>query len=130
MQCNICGGRSFIDMSSRKDVKCSKCGSLERTRVMALFIKRDKLVDRDTRIPHIAPEPGLVYHLQKISGKNRTFVDLSPRIYSRPYRIKKFDLCQDLESIDDNSYDLIIHSHVIEHLFCNYTTSFITCIES
>ena len=123
MLCNICGGTSFVDMKSRKNVKCSACESLERTRIMALFIDYYDLAHKDTRILHIAPERGLAESLYKIAGKNCVFVDLAPENFSFSKRLKveKLDLCKDLEFINDNSYDLIIHSHVIEHILCNYT---------
>ena len=121
MQCNICGSASFIDMKARKNAKCSTCGSLERTRTIALLIERYNLARQNTRILHIAPERGLAEKFYKIAGENCTFVDIDPARFSSRLKVKKLDLCEDIEDIDDNSYDLIVHSHVIEHLFCNYT---------
>jgi phosphoglycolate phosphatase len=121
MECNICGNDEFIDMNSRKAVRCSKCNSLERTRVIALFIKYYKLINNNTRVLHIAPEQGLADYLHGIAGDNCNFVDLEPENYSFVKNIKKMDLCYDLESISDESFDLIVHSHVMEHLPCNYT---------
>ena len=132
MQCNICGSTSFTDVNKRnpnrtrrKNVRCSRCGSYERTRVMALFIEHYNLACQNSRILHIAPEKGLARKFYTIAGKNCTFVDLNPArllgLFLGLFKVKKLDLCKDLESIDDNSYDLIVHSHVMEHLACNYT---------
>ncbi len=108
-------------MNKRKKVRCSKCSSLERTRIMALFINHHKLISKKTRVLHIAPEQGLVDFLYSIAGVNCNFVDLHPENFPFAPGIKKMDLCHDIETIPDNSFDLILHSHVLEHIPCNYT---------
>jgi phosphoglycolate phosphatase len=122
MKCNICGNEKFLDMGSRKSVRCSQCFSLERTRLLALFLKRYKLVSKSTRVLHIAPEMGLAKYLHAIAGDNCAFVDLNPQTIPFLPNVIKLDLCSGLEKIPSESYDLIIHSHVLEHLPCNYTS--------
>ncbi|MDM8547565.1 methyltransferase domain-containing protein, partial [Candidatus Venteria ishoeyi] len=121
IECSICGNTKFVNMHKRKLARCSKCGSLERTRVIGMFIKKYNLVKQNTRVLHIAPEKGIADYLIEISGDNCTFVDLDPERYDNIKNIKKLDLCHDLEAISSESFDLIIHSHVMEHIPCNYT---------
>jgi phosphoglycolate phosphatase len=121
MECNICGSKQFRDMNTRKKVQCAACGSLERTRVIALFIQYYGLLDRDTRVLHIAPEKGLADYFYRVAGDNCTFVDLEPERFKSIPGMKKLDLCNDLGNMASNSYDLIVHSHVLEHVPCNYS---------
>lgn len=121
MTCNICGNGKFVRMNARKAVRCSKCSSLERTRLMALFIQKFDLVNENSKILHIAPEKGLADYLYGIAKEGCCFADLFPANYPFAKGIQKLDLCQDLDAIPDHTYDLIIHSHVLEHLPCNYT---------
>ena len=120
MECNICGSKAFVPMKGRGNVRCSGCGSLERTRVMALFIARLDLVKPTTRVLHIAPERGLAKRLVAVAGERCTLADVDPQRYRALGRVSRLDLCRDLEAIPARSYDLIIHSHVLEHLPCNH----------
>lgn len=121
MECNLCGSKKFKDMMARKNVLCRGCNSLERTRVIALFIQHFNLINTATRVLHIAPEKGLANYLYSIAGDNCTFVDLNPENFKSIPNMQKMDLCDDLSGIPGDSYDLIVHSHVIEHVPCNYT---------
>lgn len=49
-----------------------------------------------------------------------TTVDLFPQLFPHVPK-RRFDLCVDTEALEPNSYDCIIHSHVLEHLPCNWT---------
>ena len=110
-------------MNGRPAVGCTGCGSLERTRVMAMYIDQYNLVTSSTRILHIAPEYGLAKRIAAVA-KRYTMADIDLQRYSRLEslgQVIRLDLCQDLEEIPARSYDLIIHSHVLEHVPCNYT---------
>ena len=120
VECNICGSRKFVPIKARGNVRCADCGSLERTRVMALFIDKFRLVSPTTRVLHIAPEAGLAKRLLATAGDRCTLADIDPGRYRSLGRVSRLDLCRDLEAIPARSYDLIVHSHVLEHVPCNH----------
>tara|TARA_R110000765_G_scaffold301973_2_gene396325 strand:+ start:3416 stop:4066 length:651 start_codon:yes stop_codon:yes gene_type:complete len=106
-------------MGNRKNCICVKCGSYERTRVMKLFLDADGGF-KGSSILHLAPERGLFTHLSQIAGEYVTG-DIDLERYSHIPEIHKVDLC-DTETFKNlGRFDLIIHSHVIEHVPCNYT---------
>jgi hypothetical protein len=119
--CNICGSNSFVDMGARKAVKCALCESLERTRVMALLLKKHGVPRPGMKVLHLAPEKGIgMYFLKVVGPENYHARDLDPLRYTF-CSAQRFDLCTDAEQLPDNYYDLIVHSHVIEHIPCNHT---------
>lgn len=116
--CNICGGRHWTNMGARGKVMCLSCGSLERTRAIKLQI--DKLISPDTgnTILHFAPERGLYEYFNKNPSYHYESVDYSPENF-QGLNVKKFDILYDCEVLPSNHYDLILHSHVLEHIPCN-----------
>jgi len=120
MKCNLCGSEEFVDMNqtTRKNVKCKKCGSLERTRLLWMYLQKFK-IDKETKLLHIAPEKGLYKALLKLLNKHHYIVgDVNPKQYSFVEECIEINLCN-LENQPSFEYDLIIHSHVLEHIPCN-----------
>lgn len=87
---------------------------------MAMFIEEDTQLHAASRILHLAPELGLANMFFEIAGDNCTFVDLDIDRFKHIPNMQTMDLCSDLDDIDADSFDLIVHSHVMEHLPCNY----------
>lgn len=118
--CNICGERRWGNQGSRENVRCLGCGSLERTRILKLHLDRLGLPRNGNSILHIAPERSLAKLLHDEAGPGYEAADLHPELF--PFcEVKALNLCCDAESLPPNHYDLILHSHVVEHLPCNYT---------
>lgn len=115
--CNICGGTEFGDFRGRIGVQCLKCGSLERGRTLALHLASLKLKP-GSRILHIAPEE-TIWRLFSARPEVSEYVlaDFSPSLYKFA-TLEKIDFCQ-LEKWPSNHFDVILHSHVLEHSQCN-----------
>jgi phosphoglycolate phosphatase len=117
MQCNICNNTEFIDGLSRKLDKCKCCGSVSRHRLLWFYLEKLN-INSSTRILHIAPEQGIYYRLKELAGDNYITADIDPSNYKFILNCQSIDLTN-LESWVSNEFDLIIHSHVLEHVSCN-----------
>ena len=118
MKCNLCGCSEFVDMNSRKAIKCKNCGSLERTRLLWLYIERLPL-NSNSRVLHLAPEKGIYTRLsEKLAAHNYITADYDPGRYAFVERCNKIDLTN-MEDWPSNYFDLILHVHVMEHIPCN-----------
>lgn len=72
-----------------------------------------------SRILHLAPELGIYRALSRVvETDNYEVTDIDPSRYSFAKGIRTLDLCN-LDDLRDNHYDLILHSHVLEHIPCN-----------
>lgn len=114
--CNLCGSTAWGDMNSRAGVRCLGCNSVERTRAMKLVLDHLGMPRPDARILHFAPDKGLSRHLENCAFYDP--VDFDPKWYPHTHT-RQFDMLKDMETLETNSYDLIIHSHVLEHIPCN-----------
>lgn len=119
MKCNICGGTGFDDMPKRPAVRCRACGSLERTRVAALYLAGADRPRSGAAVLHLAPERGLSRLLREGAGAGYRAADIDPGLYPH-VAAERLDLCRDLDRLGEGSFDLIVHNHVLEHLECNY----------
>lgn len=118
MKCNICGGGNFADMKSRKLVKCTECGSLERHRMLWLYLQEMRF-EAGTRVLHLSPEKGIFDKLkERIPKAEYVLTDLDPKRYDFADGCIKLDL-SDLDEEPSAQYDVIINCHVLEHVPCN-----------
>lgn len=116
--CNLCGSSDWTDMNRRKGVKCAVCSSLERTRALGLYLETFS-VGPDTRTLFIAPDKGLHDIISmKVHPENYVPADFDTARYKFLDRCEFIDLCA-LDEWDSDSFDLIIHLHVLEHTPCN-----------
>jgi phosphoglycolate phosphatase len=116
-ECNFCGGTVFLDWGSRRHCLCAHCHSQERTRVIKLFLD-DLDLGPHAKVLHLAPERSLAAYLSERVGSGYDAVDLNPSRYKFA-NARKLDLVVDSEYLPKETYDLVLHSHVMEHLPCN-----------
>ena len=108
-ECPCCGGRfrrmSRLLLSGWGGI-CPRCRSHPRHRAIALLLARGELPGR--RLLHFAPEPLLDPIFARHPGIERVTADLHAPA----------DLRLDISDTDlpDNSFDLILCSHVLEHV--------------
>jgi SAM-dependent methyltransferase len=108
-ECPCCGG-GFRRMSRRRISGwggiCPRCRSHPRHRAIALLLARGDLPGR--RLLHFAPEPLLDPIFARLPGVERVTADLHAPA----------DLRLDITEMDlpDSSFDLILCSHVFEHV--------------
>ncbi len=118
-KCNICGECEFKDFNGRKNVQCRRCHSLSRHRLLWLYLQKLDL-NQQTKMLHVAPEKCLVKLIRKkILPSNYELADINvERVKKKSCNHKKIDFC-DLDQEKSSNYDIIMHSHVLEHVFCN-----------
>lgn len=119
MKCNLCGSHEFNDMNYRKNVRCVHCGSLERTRLMHLFLSQHGL-KRDMRVLHFAPEAGLYRWLRPLVDEY-IVADYDLARYAHIPEIQHVDLRDPSSYEHFGNFDIILHSHVLEHIHYNYS---------
>lgn len=111
-ECPLCGFKgNFTGMGiyPRYDAICPRCSSLERHRLVALyFAKTEAAIHADTSVLHFAPEEQIT-KLLKSKTSNYTSADLMPGRADRVLNIEQLD-------IPNQSIDLIICSHVLQHV--------------
>lgn len=110
-ECNLCGyqGR-FLPFGKvpRRSAYCPGCGSIERHRLVGLWISKNaEAVDR-SKLLHFAPEPGLTRLFKGRVAEYRS-ADIDPHLADTVLNIEQIDL-------PDESVDLVLCSHVLEHV--------------
>jgi SAM-dependent methyltransferase len=113
--CPICGyhAKSFLSAGlyvKRANEKCPSCGSLTRHRHVWLLLDKYLKGKRDISILHFSPEKPIADRLVKREG-----VDYKTSQYDRNVAANYY---LDIQAIDlpDNQFDIIICSHVLEHI--------------
>lgn len=123
VRCPICKSNFKIfgnfGLPNRENAKCFKCGSLERHRLIFLFLEENENLFQNEiwpiRVLHFAPEKSLYNFFSKLNNVDYFPCDLFPENYALgPVEIYKVDITN--IPFDDNYFDFILCSHVLEHI--------------
>lgn len=136
-RCPICGGDRFQSMTraiarqikaglvseqaaQRRQSICSGCGSRPRHRLMFATLQTLDLLRPEKQVLHIAAEPALLPRFKAIYGESYTVANLSMEAMAALQDVNKvtFDMCR--PTTLHARYDVVIHSHVLEHVHCNW----------
>ena len=117
--CNVCGSTRLIPRGEHGLLVCQDCRSRPVTRLLWLILNARGLIAPGKRILHIAPELGIAEQLRAIAGENYEPVDIDPDAYADIAGVRRMDLCVEAPLLASGTYDLIIHSHVMEHVKCS-----------
>jgi len=114
VECPICGStfRKFLPygVRSRENVLCPTCLSLERHRLIWLYLVRETdFLSKKRRILHIAPEQCFLKRFRNLPNLDYLTGDLES-----PIADYHFDLHE--IPFDSGSFDLILCNHVLEHV--------------
>jgi predicted SAM-dependent methyltransferase len=114
VECPICGGhfKNFLPygVKGRRNALCPKCLSLERHRLLWLFLKnKTNFFTENLKVLHVAPEQPVYKKFRKMKNLVYTTADLNSPIA---------DVKLDIQNIpfDDDSFDVVICNHVLEHV--------------
>jgi SAM-dependent methyltransferase len=110
-ECPCCGWRGrFLNFGTpgRFDVVCPRCRSHPRQRLLKLVHEHEGLIPPNAEVLHFAPEGAV----------SRMIGETAPNRYVTADLKDGLDLKLDIEKIDlpDESFDVVICSHVLEHV--------------
>ncbi len=96
--------------TSRPNALCPNCLSLERHRLIWLYLKeKTQFFDKKYKVLHIAPEYCFLKRFGKLENLDYTTADLES-----PWATVKLDV-RDMP-FEDNTFDIIICNHLLEHI--------------
>ncbi len=94
----------------RENALCPKCQSLERHRLMWLYLQRETdFFTAPHKVLHIAPEACFVERFKQLPQLEYYTADLES-----PWADIKMDIRQ--MPLEDNSFDIVFCNHVLEHI--------------
>ncbi len=114
-QCPICNKELAFFLPAGKKLKaihCPFCSSFPRHRAMWLYLQNNDLFKSGIKILHVSPEPSVFNIMSEM--ENYTAIDKFASGYAYPKSVLQMDVEQ--LNFNDESFDLIICSHVLEHV--------------
>ncbi len=110
--CPVCGHRfsGFLEHRGHPDVRCPRCGSMERHRLLWLWLRAETdFFDAPLRVLHFAPEFGFQRRFSRMENLDYRTADLTSGLADEHF---------DITSIPhpDASFDVVLCNHVLEHV--------------
>jgi SAM-dependent methyltransferase len=114
VECPICEGkfRKLLPygIDSRENVLCPKCLSLERHRLIWLYLKNEtQFFSKGLKIMHVAPEQCFYPRFKKLENIDYLTVDLESPLADMHFDIHDIPL-------EDKVFDMVMCNHVLEHV--------------
>ncbi|HWV30998.1 MAG TPA: class I SAM-dependent methyltransferase [Dyadobacter sp.] len=116
VECPVCNSkyRKFLpygrNTSSRENALCPSCLSLERHRLMALYMKRKtNFYTAKLKVLHVAPEYCFIDRFEQMKNLDYITADIES-----PLAKVKMDIHQ--IPFPENTFDVAICNHVMEHV--------------
>ncbi|MBQ8745129.1 MAG: methyltransferase domain-containing protein [Rikenellaceae bacterium] len=119
-ECPVCGTkrRKFLPYGyviSRDNALCPNCLSLERHRLLWLWLQRESdLFEQRPRLLHVAPEVCLMRHLRRTYAGGGNEADYVTADLESPLADLHFDIQQ--IPLEDESFDVVFCNHIMEHV--------------
>jgi SAM-dependent methyltransferase len=119
LRCPICKSGEFLAFNGRDNARCKSCQAMERTRLLWMILEKHGLFRPGLRVMHVAPELPLAKRFSELLDERYFACDVNAARYASTFTtIRPLDLCADLVKLPSRVFDIIIHSHVLEHLRC------------
>ena len=117
-ECPLCGARRrrFLPygyVTPREDALCPRCLSLERHRLLWLYLERETSLGTDRPgLLHAAPEVALMRRLRRL------YSDVPERYVTADLESPLADMHFDIQQMPlaDGSFDVVICNHILEHV--------------
>jgi SAM-dependent methyltransferase len=112
--CPVCDHsfRKFLPygrINPRPNALCPSCLSLERHRLIWLYLKANGFFDRKLKVLHIAPEACFIPRFEKFHGDNYITADIESPLAKVKMDIHKIPF-------SENEFDVVLCNHVLEHV--------------
>lgn len=117
VECPVCGGKfrkflpyGYTKRTGRENALCPKCLSLERHRLMWLYLnEKTDFFSKDLKVLHIAPEQCFFKRFKAQKNLDYTTGDLESPIADVHFDVQEIPFAE-------ASYDVVICNHVLEHV--------------
>jgi len=117
VECPVCGGKfrkflpyGYTKATGRENALCPKCLSLERHRLMWLYLNDETdFFTNDLKVLHIAPEQCFFKRFKALPNLDYTTGDLESPIADVHFDVQEIPF-------EDASFDVVICNHVLEHV--------------
>ncbi|OYW84558.1 MAG: hypothetical protein B7Z22_10415 [Hyphomonas sp. 32-62-5] len=121
--CPICFTTGLMEFRGRHHAQCGKCKSMERGRLAWMVMTRLGCLRPNVRFLNFAPEPFMLNYGRRVVGDGYEAADYSPELFGEHApNIRKLDMCNDISHIPKETYDVVMHNHVLEHVPCHVPT--------